>query len=408
MLEHYKLITVSHRSLDTRDLEHFMVKYNEEAGLIARLQAIKKASGQEEFLYLSTCNRVVFLFYGANDIHQRNMAAFFQLINPEIDDSILEGIDRFVVQYQGTEAVNHIMEIASSIDSLVVGEREIFRQFRDAYALCNQVNICSDRIRLVNKIAVKAAKEIYTKTTIGTRPVSVVSLAIQKFLSKKLPQDARILLIGAGETNSTTGRFLKKHGYQNLIIFNRSINNANALSQELDAEARHLGDLKGYSEDFDCIFTCTAAQEPIVTEEMFSSIVADHNEKVIVDLSIPHNVAKEVAQLDQVDYISIDDLRQLAEQNLALRAENIAEAKSIIKTHLDEFEQMFERRKVEKALSNLPREIREVKERAINLVFKEQIDDLPSETKDLIEEITSYMEKKCVAIPMKMAKKIVK
>ena len=407
MLDYYKLITVSHRSLNTQDLEHFIIRYEQPSQLTEQLQSIKEATGQDEILYLATCNRVVFFFYGAQEIDESGMSSFFRLVNRDIEKTTLDSIDRFVTMYQGIHAVNHLFGIASSIDSLVVGEREIFRQFRDAYALCSKANLCGDHIRLVDKMAVKAAKEVYTKTTIGTRPVSVVSLAIQKFLSKGLPVNAKILLIGAGETNGTVGRFLRKHGYENILIFNRSIDNAKSLSAELNAEARHLGDLKEYNEGFDCIFTCTSSQEPILTKKIFSSIVQDSEEKVIVDLSIPHNVGKEVIQLDQADYISIDDLRQLAEQNLAYRSGNIAEAKTIIGHHLTEFEQLFERRKVEKALSNLPKEIQEVKNRAINLVFKDQIEDLPPETKELIEEIATYMEKKCVAIPMKLAKKIV-
>ena len=129
--------------------------------------------------------------------------------------------------------------------------------------------------------------------------------------------------------------------------------------------------------------------------------------KLLVDLSIPHNIHKEVATLDTVDYISIDSIRSLAEKNLEYRSGNISAARIIIAQHLDEWKKMYERRRIERALSDLPQEIHKIRDRALTKVYKNQIDDLSPEAQKLIEEIADYMAKKCVAVPMKMAKEIV-
>ena len=404
MLANYKLVTVSHRNLNTEDLAHFVLKHNGEHDLTNKLMHIKKVSDQDEILYLNTCNRVLFFFYGSQPFHLQNPLSFFKRVNPDFEGENFENLDRIVSYLTGNEAVNHLFEIASSIDSLVVGEREIFRQFRDAYNFSTSNSLGGDYLRLVEKMAVKAAKEVYTKTTIGTRPVSVVSLAIQYFLSYEIPKNARILLIGAGETNSTVGRFLRKHEYRNVVIFNRSLDNAHSLSEELNASAKHLKDLLNYKEGYDCIFACTASQEPILTEEIFDRITTDDRQKIVVDLSIPHNVSRTVKELNQVRYISIDDLRSLAEENLNHRSSNIVHARKILGVRLNEFTQLIERRKIEKALTELPEEINKVKRRALDLVFKDQIDALPEESRALINEIADYMEKKCIAAPMKLAK----
>lgn len=408
MTSNYQLITVSHKSLNTEDLEHFIIRHSTEDELIQKLNAIKKYTFQDEVLYMATCNRVLFFFYGVTTIKSESLPDFIRNVNSDIEESQCDHLNRIVESYQGMDAINHLFEVASSIDSLVVGEREIFRQFRDAYRFCNDADLCGDNIRLVQQSAVKAAKDVYTNTSIGTRPVSVVSLAIQEFLKKDLSANSRILLIGAGETNSTVGRFLKKHQFRNIIIFNRSLDNAKSLSQELEAEARHLGDLENYDEGFDCIFTCTASQEPILTEPLFKSLVSNDDPKLVVDLSIPHNVSKSVANLECVNYISIDNLRHLAEENLQFRSSNISDARNIIKKHLLDFSNLYERRKIERALSHLPDEIGKIKDRALQLVYKDKIDSLPSETQELISEIANYMEKKYVAAPMKMAKNIIK
>ena len=316
-------------------------------------------------------------------------------------------IGKIIRTFQGEEAVKHLMDVASSIDSLVVGEREIFRQVREAYEFSRKSSLAGDYLRIVNQAVVKAAKDVYTNTAIGAKPVSVASLAVQEFLKRGISKEKQILLIGAGETNSTIGRFLKKHGYDNLVIYNRSLDNAERLSSELGAHARYLGSLEEHADAFACVFACTASQDPIITTEVYSSINERMENKLLVDLSIPHNIHKEVATLDTVDYISIDSIRSLAEKNLEYRSGNISAARIIIAQHLDEWKKMYERRRIERALSDLPQEIHKIRDRALTKVYKNQIDDLSPEAQKLIEEIADYMAKKCVAVPMKMAKEIV-
>ena len=404
MLDNFKLITVSHKDLNAEDLEHFVIKHTSDEELTDQLHQLKTIFRQEEIFYLATCNRVIFLFYGKNKLDNKDLNRIINQINPAITQARFYYLDRIVRFYSGTTGIRHLFEVASSIDSLVIGEREIFHQFRKAYDFCKRQKLCGDNIRLVENSIVQASKQVYTNTAIGDRPVSVVSLAIQEFLKRKLDKEARILLVGAGETNRTAGRFLAKHGYKNLIIFNRSLNNAQELSDELKAEARHLNSLNEYREGYDAIFACTSSQDPILTEEVFNQITIDSSNKLIIDLSIPRNVAKAVSVLEYVDYISVDSIRMLAEQNLKYRRGNIAAARIILNEFVAEFSKKYERRKVERALTNLPKEIHKVKDRALNLVYKEKISELSPEAQKLIDEIATYMEKKCVAIPMKMAK----
>ena len=407
MIDHFKIVTVNHKVLNTEDLAHFIIRHDGDQDLINQLNELKESLRQEEVFYLNTCNRVIFLFFGEHNFNQGDLSGFFNKINQSFESSQVTNLDQVIESYSSHEAINHMFEVASSIDSLVVGEREIFRQFREAYKFCNEAGLCGDNIRLVEQSTVRGAKDVYTNTSIGAKPVSVVSLAIQEFLHRNLQQDARILLIGSGETNSTVGRFLKKYKYHNIIIFNRSLDNAKSLSEELNAEASYLGTLMDYQEGFDCIFACTSAQDPIITLEVFNKISKGSNKKLLIDLAIPNNISKSVASLHQVDYISIDSLRVRAEENLKFRSSNITAARDILGRHLEEFGKLYQRRKVERALGHLPEEIGKVKDRALNLVYKDQIEALPETTQNLISEIAAYMEKKCVAVPMKMAKAIV-
>ncbi|MFT6808477.1 MAG: glutamyl-tRNA reductase [Saprospiraceae bacterium] len=407
MLNYFKLITVTHKNLDTEELSHFVIRHENENELVDKLQAIKEDFKQDEIFYLATCNRIVILLFGHHSIDKESAIDLFLHINPELQYGEHLNLAKVISHHVGLTAINHLLEVTSSIDSLVVGEREIFRQFRDAYKFCSSKGLCGDNMRILQQSAVKASKAVYTKTGIGTKPVSVASLAIQEFLKRNLDKSAKILLIGAGETNTKIGRFLKKHEYTNLVIFNRSLNNARELSEELNAEAQYLTDLENYVDPFEAIFAATSSQEALITPALWSKINPHQEVKTIIDLSIPHNVSPQVNALPSVDYISIDSIRQIAEENLVFRNSNIASARAILREYLDEFTNLFERRKVERAFKKLPNEIKEIKHRALDLIYKDQIATLPPETQALISEIASYMEKKCVAAPIKLAKQLI-
>ena len=111
-----------------------------------------------------------------------------------------------------------------------------------------------------------------------------------------------------------------------------------------------------------------------------------------------------MSQLELVDYISVDSVRGLADDNLRKRSGNIAAARIILNSYLDEFKQLWHRRKIERTFGALPVEIKKVKERALNNVYQDAIAELPAKTQSLIHEIADYMEKKCIAVPMKLAK----
>ncbi len=404
MITDFSLITITHKQLNAEDLKHFIVSYDDEQSYSERLHEIKDRFAQEEMLYLATCNRVIFFFYGKTAFNEHHAVDLLHFVNPELAKTHHHRIDKLIEFHQGMNAISHLYEVASSIDSLVIGEREIFRQFRQAYGKCRQMGLCGDAMRIVEKSVVKAAKDVYTNTEIGAKPVSVVSLAIQEFLKHKLPKSSRILLIGSGETNTTVGRFLKKYNYEDIVIFNRTFDNALKLSEEIGAKAFHLKELEDYRAGFDVIFACTSAQDPIINARMYDMLDVDGGDKVIIDLAIPHNVSTDVAHAQHVEYISVDTVRKLAEENLRRRSGNIAAARIILNGHLEEFEQLWERRKVERVFGALPGEIKKVKERALDLVYKEAIANLPADAQALIHEIAGYMEKKCVAVPMKIAK----
>jgi len=409
MLKQYKILTITHRQAKLTELAKYVIQDAEAEVMADRLADLKLQFGMEELMYLATCNRVMYFFCAEADLSESFISRFFQSVNPQLEESDLVDIDQKVACYEGEDAIRHLYGVASSIDSLVIGEREILRQLREAFAKCKKWGITGDNIRLAMQFAVEAAKEVYAKTRIGEKPISIVSLAIQKVLKYKLAKDAKILLVGAGQTNTLVAKFLVKHQFQNVSVFNRSLGKAQTLANKFNGEAYLLDSLKDYSKGFDAIIVCTGATSAIIDVELYQQLIGhDKNEKLIIDIAIPNNVATEVVNQFNIEYIQVDNLRQLAKENLAFRQREISVVETLLQKRIEDYHIQFQYRQIEHAMRSVPTEIKAIKAHALNNVFQKEMESLDEETQALVEKMMSYMEKRCISIPMKAAKTVVK
>ena len=408
MLENFKLFTVTHKSAALAEIKHFVINGVEGEALKSKLTSIKTTFGIDELFYLPTCNRVLYLAYTPNHFSNADVANFFEFINPSIPDSLKTEISNKVIHLEGLQAVEHLFGVASSIDSLVVGEREILRQLREAYDKCKQWAMFGEHLKLVLDKAVLAAKTVYSKTRIGEKPVSVVSLATQKLLSQSLTKDAKVVMIGAGQTNNLMGKFLSKHHFENITIFNRTYERAQQLAELVGGRALPFESISQYKEGFDCLIVCTGATSPIVDQKLYRELLNGSTaQKVVIDLSIPHNIDKEVIENNPIHYIEIEGLKSLANENLAFREKEVIKAKSYIDQAVSEFPKELKQRHLEIALRQIPIEVKAVKQKAFAEVFSKEIQMLDDQSLDLLQRMMSYMEKKCIGIPMKVAREAV-
>jgi len=400
MIGGYKILTVTHHNVKLNTLGHYAFSC-EDTELPDHLFSLKDHTEIEEIMYLSTCNRIMYFFYTDQKIDTAFTTAFFRQVNPEIDAGLLSEVRH----YEGREALNHVFEVAASMNSLVVGEREILRQLREAYQKCYDLKLTGDHLRIAMTAAVEGAKEIYARTRIGEKPVSIVSLAIQKLLRHKISRNARILLVGAGQTNTLVVKFLRKHEFKNITIFNRSLDRAKQLAGIIKGRGAALKDLPNYKEGFDVMIICTGATGALVNSELYNQLLQGETDpKLLIDLAIPNNIDREVVNEFNVQYIEIEDLRNLAKENLSFRQNEVVKGRKMLKKKIDSFTELHRQRQIVKAMKNVPEEIKAVKSHAINKVFKKDMENLDEDTKDLINRMMDYMEKQCIGIPMKAVK----
>jgi glutamyl-tRNA reductase len=408
MLDKYKIITVTHKRINLKEIGQFVVQTVDNQPLRNRLHELKTQFGFEELLYLPTCNRVMYFFVSDTPLDEDFAARFLMAANPHLSNDLLNRIGTLAYLLEGMDALEHLYNVAGSIDSLVVGEHQILGQLREAYEKSLDWGLTGDNIRLVIQNAILAAKGVYSNTRIGDKPVSVVSLAVQQMLRSQIAKDDRVLIVGAGQTNQLVGKFLAKYEFSNVKVFNRTLTKAQDLAERVGGAAHPLEELSNYKEGFDCLIVCTGATEPIISGAVYGKLLqGESGRKVVIDLSIPHNIAPDIARQFDVQYIEIESLRLLAKENLAFREQEVSRARQVLNEYLREFPTLFKQRQLEIALRHLPNEIKAVKSTALNDVFRKEIDTLDEHTRQLIERMLSYMEKKCIGIPMKAAREAI-
>lgn len=404
VLQHLHILAFTHRNLEVNKIGLMHIEKDLQSEM---LHKVKDSHGISELFFLSTCNRVEFTFVKNQKIDDIFIKSLLQTTFPNLSNEILNDLTEKVESYSGYDAVEHALAVASSIDSMIVGEREIITQVRLAYEHCRDLKLTGDLIRVLMKQVIQTAKKVYTETSIATKPVSVVSLAYHQLKKLNIPLDARILVVGAGMTNTTMSRFLKKHGFTNFAVFNRSFEKAKQFATEIKGEAFSLSELKYYDKGFDIIITCTGADFHIISPELYESILkGDKSNKIIIDLAIPQDLDPVILEKHEITYISVDLLQKISNQNVKERSKQIQHVEKILAASMFEFENLIKERNVELAMKTVPQSIKEIKKIAFSEVFKSDLDSLDEHSKEILEKIIGYMEKKYISGPMKLAKEI--
>jgi len=403
-LEYLKVIAFTHHHIDLKSLGKLVIC---DESLDNRLKNIQTELPVSEIFYIGTCNRVEFVFLTKEKTDKEFVTKFLTVLDMGLPPEFMERFLDNVTVYENEEAFNHLLRTSCSLESLVVGEKEILAQIRKAYENCRDAGFTGDYMRMIMDRVVKTAKEVYTFTNISKNPVSVVSLAYRKLKELNMCGNSRVLIIGAGETNQNIAKYLNKHKYSNFSIFNRTLSKAESLAEELNGRAFHLEALENYTEGFDVIITCTGSTEAIINEELYAKLLnGDTGKKVIVDLAIPNDVEPAVIHNNPVHYIEVESLKEVARKNIQERYNELVHAEEIISNNITEFFTVLKQRRIELAMQDVPRKIKEIKNTALNGVFADEISQMDDASREVLERVMNYMEKKCISVPMIMAKEI--
>jgi glutamyl-tRNA reductase len=294
-----------------------------------------------EGLIVSTCNRVEVLTETANgrlDETTERIIEFLTRVN-ELPRSQFE---TQLYQHTDDHAVRHLFRVASSLDSMVVGEPQVLGQVRRAYSIALEAGTTG---RILNRLvhhAFRVAKRVRTETGIGANAVSISYMAVE--LGKKIFdsfEGQTALLIGAGEMAELAARHLVNAGVSNLLLANRSEEPARALARELGGTTVDLKRLAEYLPQADIIICSTAADSYLVTEQMVRDALAKRRNRpaFFIDISVPRNIDPAIGKIPNVFVFDVDDLESVISSNIREREREAERAELIVESEIMQFQQ---------------------------------------------------------------------
>ena len=384
------------------------------------LRNIQQTELAESAVILSTCNRTEVYLHNKRVSPQEAQSWITQAVQwfSTIHQLDLAELNRCIYIHENLPAVNHLMEVACGLDSLILGEPQILGQVKQAYQMSEEhyqhehQSISGELSRLFQK-TFATAKRVRTETNIGESAVSVAyaacSLARQIFESLR---ELTILLVGAGETIELVSRHLLRHGVKNIVIANRTLARAEALLDKLarpqNVQAIGLERLQEGLNQADIVISSTGSPTVLITQTMveMAQQQRDYKPMLLVDIAVPRDIEESAAELDSVYHYTVDDLQNIIQHNLSRREQASEQAKEIIRQECQDF---FEWLKVHQ-FSNLIRKYREnadqtrqvLLERALNAIQQGEDAEL------VVQELSYKLMNKLIHSPTQAMQTMVK
>ena len=287
-------------------------------------------------MIVSTCNRTE-LYCEVNDQYDHALSDWLGNFH-QLDGQQLEP---YLYRYQDLDATQHLFRVASGLDSLVLGEPQILGQLKKAYEQACSNNAVKTVLGRLFQHGFTVAKKVRTDTDIGSNPVSVAFAAVS--LSKQIFGDLsslNALMIGAGETIELAARHLKSQGVGSITIANRTLERAQALAADIGGDAITIGQIPERLPQADIVVSSTASQLPILGKGATESALKQRRHRPIfmVDLAVPRDIESQVGELDDVYLYTVDDLKEVIDENRRSREQAANEALDIIQTEVKHFE----------------------------------------------------------------------
>lgn len=366
------------------------------------LSALKAQYPQAEAVVLSTCNRTE-IYMAAEDLEQvpshhdvtRFLAEFHDLDGEEVFDVLFERT--------GEDAVRHLLMVAASLDSMVIGETQILSQVKQAFAMAKERRTVGPLMHLAFAAANRVAKRIQTETEIHRRRISIPSIAVNEFACRLFERfdDKQVLVIGAGEMAEETVRYLVDAGTKSIIVTNRHQERADHLSSKLGGVTAPWESLEQQLVDADLVISTTGATEPIVTSDQFRKIHRERSQKVLflLDLAVPRDFDARIGTFNNVYLYCIDDLSVVCEKNRNARQKEWPRAEQIIDDELARFMADWHHHQTAPAIRELRATANEARDRELERLWN-KLGEIDARQKEEIEQAFDRVINKLLHPPL--------
>jgi glutamyl-tRNA reductase len=338
--------------------------------VLRALRELKHRFGEAEFVLLSTCNRVE--LYCASKrvggVDGENLAKFLS----EFHDVRWEEFQEFLYIYEDEESIRHLLTVASSLDSLVVGEAQIIGQVKESYRLACAAKSTGKVLNRLFHCAFTTSKKVHTITSIAHGRVSVAGVAVE--LAMQLFADissAKVVVIGAGEMGELLVQHLQQIGSKNITIVNRSYDKGLNLAKQYGVKAQKWEELEEQLTGADIAIASASVQDYLFKKESLKEII-DRRRKgrlLIIDIAVPRNFEPSVNEIEEVYLYSVDDLSEVVEQNRKAREEDIVRSMEIVYENVTDFMDWFGAKDLGPLIGQMKKKFAEISENEMEKFF---------------------------------------
>jgi len=358
---------------------------------IDKLNELKSALGVDELIYLSTCNRVEFVYF-SNSNHSdghflhRLIDFFFS------DGHEINFFPNDFYYYKGKEAITHLFRTVSSLESLVVGETQITGQFRNAYDEALEAGLAGLYLNNLANEALLVSKKIKRETSIGEGAQSMASLAAEELLKYfQSGQNPLIALVGAGEMTEKFAKYILKEKIGQLLFVNRSKDKAEKLAKMYGGESISLEDFISNPVKVDAIMSATAAPYVVFNFDFIKNSQPTTKAVLCIDLAIPRDFSNDFNIDDNFKVIDIQYLKGKAQGNLRKKFIEASKANEIIKESVHNFISDRMEVSIKPIFHNTYKESIELAHQALNDLFTKRVTSLSDDDQKAIINLVTKL-----------------
>jgi glutamyl-tRNA reductase len=396
------LLGLNHRTADLSLREKCHFPREDIPGCLRDLTSFREV---QEALILSTCNRVELVADVGNLQEGIPRLKDFLHSRKKLEANHTE---KSLYVHDDVYAIHHLFRVASSLDSMVVGEPQILGQMKEAFRIAMEVGSTGKKLNRCFHRAFYVAKRVRTETEIARHPVSVGSVMVE--LASKIfdkISDQVVLFVGAGEMIQETAQGLLGLGVTEILVTNRTHEKAHQLAEQFHGTTFFLDKLTQHLPRADIIITCTSSVDPLITVPMVNQAMRRRNNKptFYIDLAVPRNIEKEIQKRENVYLYNIDDLSGIAKVNLAKRENEIHQAEAIINQECKDFSEKVHSNGFLPLISSLNKKAEKISKEELEKTLK-RFPDLTEEQLQAMESMTKSITKKILHDPISHIKNV--
>ncbi|HTF69730.1 MAG TPA: glutamyl-tRNA reductase [Edaphobacter sp.] len=387
---HLVLIGINHTTAPIEVRERLAIP----AGRLAdATRTLVHQPGIREGIILSTCNRVELLTLQEDgSAPGANLLGFLQEYFAVTPSSLTPHL----YEYRETEAVRHLFRVASSLDSMVVGEPQILGQVKESYTVAREVGAVNGSLDTLIQRAFTVAKKIRSETQIGSSSVSIASVAVD--LARKIfgsLQGKTVLLVGAGKMSELAARHLIQQGATNILVANRTLERAEKIAAQFKGQVILFEDLYDQAARADIVITSTGAPQKLFGRSHGQHFLQSRRNRPMffIDIAVPRDVDPQMNEVEGCFIYDIDDLQQVAAANLADRSREAAAAETIVSQEVDKYQQRVQSRGAVPAIIALQQNAESIREAELARSAK-RLATLTVEQREAVDALTRSLTAK--------------